>query len=627
MCGIAGMVLTQADPQSLRTLEAMLDGLRHRGPDATGTTVEGQGRVWLGHRRLSVVELGEAGLQPMASACGRYVIVFNGEIYNFRRLREELRRSGHTPPWRGESDTEVLLEAVARWGLQAALERAIGMFALALWDRREGQLWLARDRMGKKPLYYGMCGQDLVFASELRAFRHHPKFPCQIEPKALTLLMQLGYVPSPLSIIAGVFKLSPGHLFCPDLPGGEQAYWSHASFAGRSRRLDAGQAKRELLTLLDDAVGLRLIADVPLGVFLSGGIDSSLVAALAQRQSSRPIRTFSVSLGGHPLDESRQAAAVAAHLGTRHTEVFVGPEAALPLISRLGSVYDEPFCDSSQIPTFLLSQAARQDVTVILSGDGGDEPFCGYDRYSLCCRQWAWASRLPPGLGSLLAAALEALPAGIWPRPALADRGHGLAELLRCRSLLDNYYRLAGFWNRPQVALRNPVFSREFAERLSGSPQSDGIEKLMYFDLQTLLPDGILTKVDRASMAVSLEVRCPLLDHRVVEYAWSLPLSLKCANGQPKWILKSLLFDLVPRALLDRPKKGFSIPLAEWLRGPLRPWAEQLLDPVAMGPLDYFDGETIARTWSEFVNQGRGWHNRLWAILMFLQWWAEFHSQ
>lgn len=622
VCGIAGIVSKQPAESGPQILSAMLECLRHRGPDGSGQVSESEGRVLLGHNRLSVVELGPAGRQPMESACGRYLITFNGEIYNFLRLQSELRKCGYEGEFRGRSDSEVLLAAIAHWGLPEALRRAIGMFSLALWDRDRRQLWLGRDRIGKKPLYYGTCGRDFVFASELRAFRQHPDFVVRVDPAALTLYLRFGYVPSPLSILAGVYKLSPGHLFSEAT--GPQPYWSHADFAGQSRPVEASQARAKLLTLLEDAVALRLVADVPLGILLSGGVDSALITAVAQRQSTRPLKTFSVGFED-AMDESAHAARVAEYLGTDHTRVILGPEAALGVVNRLPQIYDEPFCDPSQVPTLLISQVARRDATVVLSGDGGDEIFAGYDRYPLCSQQWRTLSRVPPPLRRLGRLAVEFCQ-HLWPYGCLADRMDGLSELLRAKCLLDNYYRLAGFWNRPEKAMSHPVFSAEFEARLTATRLADNLENLMFYDAQTLLPDGILTKVDRASMAVSLEVRSPLLDHRVVEFAWGLPLSLKYAGGDFKWILKSLLYDQIPRALVDRPKQGFCIPLGSWLRGPWREWASHWLEPAELQRHGFFRAETLARTWHEFLHHGRSWHNRLWAIIIFQQWWSEFQA-
>lgn len=618
-------------PEKQSILEAMLDSLRHRGPDGSGLVLEAGGRVLLGHRRLAIVELSEAGRQPMESSCGRYVLTFNGEVYNFRRLRETLRQEGYRERFRGQSDTEVLLAAITHWGLPAALGRVIGMFSLALWDRGQGKLWLARDRIGKKPLYYGRCGGDFVFASELRAFRRHPEFSPAINPAGLTLFLRFGYVPSPLSILSGVFKLQPGHLYCPG--SAPQRFWSHAEFVGTARPIPAARARTDLLGLLEDSVRLRLISDVPLGVLLSGGVDSSLIAALAQRESSHRVKTFALGFEDDPLDETAEAAEVADYLGTQHTQVRHSPEAALALLRRLPEMYDEPFCDPSQLPTYLVCLTAREQVKVVLSGDGGDELFCGYDRYRLCSRQWAATAWFPHWLRRRGARLLELVPPQWWHRLTglraerdLPDRVHGLVELLRCPRLLDNYYRLAGLWNRPELALLDPAYSAEFEARLSGPTLADRIENLMFFDAETLLPDGILTKVDRASMAVGLEVRSPLLDHRVVEFAWQLPNDLKYAGGSLKWILKSLLYELVPRPLVDRPKRGFNVPLGRWLRGPFRDWADQLLDPVALKAEGFFRPEAVAKCWHEFLHQGRAWHQRLWAVMVFQLWWSDFRA-
>lgn len=626
MCGIAGIFASQDLPQLRQLGQAMLDRLAHRGPDGQGQSQEAEGRLWLGHRRLSVLDPSAAGQQPMESACGRYVLSFNGEIYNFQRLRQELQATLKALAFRGQSDTEVLLAGIAHWGLEACLRRCLGMFALALWDRHQRELWLARDRVGKKPLYYGWMGQDFVFASELKALRVHPHCPRRVDPAALTMLLRFGYVPAPLAILPGISKLEPGQLLCYRQGTLQRTrFWQHADWAGQR----SPQSLEELDTLLQDAVSLRLISDVPLGVLLSGGIDSSLVAALAQQQVGQPLSSFSLGFESPEFDESEKALGVARSLGTRHQVLRMGASQALELLPCLPQLGDEPFCDPSLLPTYLVSRLARQQVTVVLSGDGGDEAFAGYDRYRLATSQWRMASRIPPwlrrGLSQVIGWGDRLFPLGV--APYLRDRLHGAKELLRGDCLLDNYKRLAGFWRFPQEALLHPQFSPEFEARLSPSgPDLRAEEWMIYWDLQTLLPDGILTKVDRASMAMGLEVRCPLLDHRVLEFAWGLPLESKMDSRESKKALRSLLFRRVPRGLVDFPKKGFCIPLAEWLRGPLRDWAEELLSPSSLGQDGYFRVPIIRQRWREFVQGGRNWQQSLWAILMFQQWQRSFRA-
>jgi asparagine synthase (glutamine-hydrolysing) len=595
----------------------MLVRLRHRGPDDSDVVVTGG--LTLGHRRLSVIDLSRAGRQPMAyQEC---YLTFNGEIYNFAKLRRELLRDGQSEDFQGYSDSEVLLHCLVRWGVAHTLTRLVGMFSFAFWDGT--QLWLARDRLGQKPLYYGWCGEDFVFASELRAFREHPEFQGVIDRQALALYLKLGYVPNPFSIFCGISKLEPGHYY---VGGASRQYWSHP--VGCSRPMDDEEAKELVTQAIRQAVTDRLVADVPLGVLLSGGIDSSLITALAQEEQGKPIKTFSLGFETHEYDESRHAAAVASHLGTEHTEFRLSAGEARSLLTRLPEIHDEPFCDPSQIPTFLVCREARKEVTVALSGDDGDSQFLGYPRYFLCSSQWDRWGRLPSALRRSLSMGIESLPSrllwllGRLTFPTLGDRVRGLQELLRCESLLDNYLRLAGFWARPIRAQTFPEgISETFRSRLTYS--ENPLETLMFWDTQTL-PDSVLTKVDRASMANSLEVRSPLLDHRLWELSWTLPLNMKFRNGAYKWILREILYQRVPRELVDRPKQGFCIPLADWLRGPFKSWAQELLSPQTMARHGLFRDDTTQRTWHEFQEWGFGWEQRIWSLAIFNQWRESF---
>jgi asparagine synthase (glutamine-hydrolysing) len=647
MCGLAGFIdCDRATPASeLRaTVDRMAATLRHRGPDAGGGWVDPATGVALGFRRLAILDLTEGGDQPMASACGRYVIVFNGEVYNFRELRKELVAAGHA--FRGRSDTEVLLAAVSAWGVESALRRSNGMFAFALWDRTLRVLHLARDRLGEKPMYYGWAGASFLFGSELKALRANPAFRAEVDRDALALYLRHKYVPAPWSIYHGVRKLPAGTLLTVD-PGtrGRDAaprpYWSarEAAEAGPDRRLGADEAVEELDGLLRDAVRLRMVADVPLGAFLSGGIDSSTVVALMQAQSSRPVKTFTVGYEDDDFNEAADALAVARHLGTDHTELYLSPAECMEVIPRLPTLYDEPFADSSQIAVFLVSALARRHVTVSLSGDGGDELFGGYNRYLWAPAVWRRASRFPRPLRRTATSLLTSRSPEAWGRllrraGALAPRSvnqrlvgdklYKLARVLELDRSEDLYLELVSHWKEPGSIVMG---ARELPTPVTDPAQwaqVPGIaEHMMYLDLVTYLPDDILAKVDRASMGVSLEARVPLLDHRVVEMAWRVPLDLKVRNGSTKWLLRQVLHRYVPPRLVERPKMGFGVPIDRWLRGPLRDWAEALLDQRRLRADGYLDPEPVAARWAEHLSGRRDWQYHLWDVLMFQAWLEE----
>lgn len=653
MCGFAGYLggsSWHGTDTAGALLRRMNGAIETRGPDDAGYWHDGGG-VALGHRRLAILDLTPAGHQPMVSACGRYVIAYNGEIYNHLELRAELEEVGQSPGWRGHSDTETLLAACSAWGIRGAVERAVGMFALALWDRAEQVLTLGRDRLGEKPLYYGWQGRGaeacFLFGSDLAALKAHPAFAAGIDRGALCLLMRHNYIPAPHSIYEGVLKVPPGYLLTVSRNRPEprvQAYWSlpevaaagvAAPFAGTD-----AQAIDELEAVLQRAVGRQMVADVPLGAFLSGGIDSSVVVALMQAQSSRPVRTFTIGFEETDYDEAGHARAVAAHLGTDHTELYVTAREALDVIPRLPALYSEPFSDSSQIPTFLVSQLARRHVTVSLSGDGGDELFCGYPRYELAGNIWGQLKRWPPGVRAAAATALRTLPAAGWNAVAAPIRGilpasrrgaligdklHKGAALLRARRIDDLYLGLVSHWD-PSGVVRG---AQEPLTPLRGAPPAlaglDERQRLMALDALTYLPDDILVKVDRAAMGVSLETRVPLLDHRVVAFAWRLPQHLKRRHGVGKWALRQVLHRHVPEALVERPKMGFGIPLASWLRGPLRDWAEALLDEARLKRDGFFHPGPIRQKWAEHLSGTRNWQSHLWDVLMF-QAWLDHHG-
>ena len=645
MCGIVGILSPhrERDADAIgRLCSQMADQLRHRGPNDAGTWVDAGAGLGLGHRRLSIIDLSPSGHQPMVSASERYVIAFNGEIYNFAQMQDELGQAGIR--MRGRSDTEVLLEGIACWGLEQTLRRANGMFALAVWDRCERVLHLARDRLGQKPLYYGWAGRDLVFSSELKPFDVLPRVEWTVDRAVLTLFLRHGYVPEPHCIWAGFHKLAPatwlsigekdlGARLLPE----SRPYWSvrTAAVAGRNDPiLDPVEAENQLDALLRDAVRSCMVSDVPLGAFLSGGIDSSTVVALMQAQSDRPVRTFTIGFREGGYDEAVHARAVARHLGTEHTEAIVTDSDARALIPSLPDIYDEPFADSSQIPTHLVSRLARQSVTVSLSGDGGDELFGGYNRY-VWGKNVAQGIRLAPlGVRRALACGMRSLSVGAWDSlvaclpsrarlPQAGDKMHKLAGILESASQEQAYWRMTSLWQDPQAALMNTTELPTDLGDPARWPDGDFVERIMQLDAETYLPGDILAKLDRASMAVSLETRVPLLDHRVVELAWRMPLGWKIRHGEGKWPLRQLLYRHVPRALMERPKKGFSIPLADWLRGPLRDWAEALIEPGRIAREGYLEAAPIRRAWQQHQEGDQDHSSRLWCVLAFQSWLQE----
>src|SRR5713101_337932 len=647
MCGIAGFWQTKRGTEDpLEILGRMGALLAHRGPDDSGTFHDGATGIGLAFRRLSILDLSPEGHQPMFSASGRYVIIFNGEVYNYVEVRAELG-PGH---WRGHSDTEVMLEAFERWGVESAVRRFVGMFAIALWDRQEVKLCLIRDRLGIKPLYYGHVSGDFVFASELKAIRQHPDFDAEVDHDVLALYMRHNYVPSPHCIYKGLHKLRAGHILTLGSAAGQtdsHPFWSAEGVArnGLHSRFDGSDAEAidQLHTKLMEAVRLRMIADVPLGAFLSGGIDSSTVVALMQAQSSRPVRTFTIGFHEDRYNEATHAKKVAAHLGTDHTELYLTPKDALDVVPLLPSMYDEPFSDSSQIPTYLVSKLARSKVTVSLSGDGGDELFYGYDRYPFTIRLWNSIRIIPSPARKGAARLLQAVPpAGIdvvsrMLRPFLpsrvrmfasGDKAHKFASFLAIGSREAIYLHALSHWNPSQVVLNShePGALQESISELAKVLNIRLEEVMMLTDLLNYLPDDILTKVDRASMAVSLEARVPLLDHRVVEFAWRLPRTLKIRHGVGKWILRQVLNKYVPQHLIERPKMGFGVPVDCWLRDPLRDWAEDLLSEKNLAWHGFLNVVPIRKKWREHLSGGRNWQYLLWDVLVFQDWFLHHRS-
>lgn len=652
MCGLTGFLggVYAHDVGSRKgLLQKMADKIANRGPDDVGYWLDADHLIGLGHRRLSIVDLSPAGHQPMLSHSGRYVIAFNGEIYNHSFLREQLK--AQSIAWRGHSDTETLLGGFDAWGIQRTLERAIGMFAFAVWDKKTHILTLGRDRLGEKPLYYGWQGRGenavFLFASELKALRAHPAFENDIDRGALSLQLRHNCIPAPYSIYRGISKLPAGSLLTVSLRQREPKiwpYWSGAKMAesGLTNVFSgsADQAVDELEALLKDAVYLQMMADVPLGAFLSGGVDSSTVVALMQAQSSRPIKTFSIGFREKGYNEAEHAKAVAKYLRTDHTEMYVTAEQAMAIIPKLPMLYDEPFSDSSQIPTFLVSQLAKQHVTVSLSGDAGDELFCGYNRYKMTAGAWRRLAQIPLPMRSLFAKGLTSISPALWSKLAetasvvlpgssqwahVGDKLHKGASILTSQSVDALYRGLTSHWQDPALVViggdEPPTLLTDNAPLMKGL---NGVERMMVLDMLTYLPDDILVKVDRAAMGVSLETRVPFLDHRVVEFAWRLPQSMKLRNGRTKWVLRQVLYRHVPQSLIERPKMGFGIPVAEWLRGPLRDWGETLLDAARLKHEGFFQPALIRQKWEEHLSGKRNWQHQLWNVLMF-QSWLEHH--
>ena len=654
MCGIAGIVGEAARDAGL--LSRMAGAIARRGPDDQGSWIDAEAGVALANRRLAIIDLSPQGHQPMHSSNGRYVLTFNGEIYNHAELKSELEGRGAAPEggWRGHSDTEVLVEAVAALGLGRAVERCVGMFAFALWDRKERRLSLVRDRFGEKPLYYGWAGSDFVFASELKAIRLHPRFNAEVDRRALSLFASRTYIPAPLSIYRGIFKLEPGCILELD---GEAArrplaeapavgfsalglsitrYWSYRDTL-RKGLADPIENEDEALAQLEQslarAVQGQSIADVPVGAFLSGGIDSSTVVALYQKYSAQPVRTFTIGFEEEAFNEAHYARAVARHFGTEHHERIVTPVEAREVIPQLPQMYDEPFADSSQIPTYLVSRFAREQVTVALSGDGGDELFGGYKRYFTTGRLWSKLKMLPAPVRAAAGASLGRLPPAVWDKIGGMTAGGRLPPHFGMK-VRKSLLTVAGARNLDELFLTfldewsgdtPPVLGAEGAEGLCpfaldlGTEAPDSL-RMMYCDALSFLPDDILCKVDRASMAVSLEVHVPYLDHRVAELAARMPVGMKIRGGTGKRILRRLLYREAPKELFERPKTGFGIPVGQWIKGPLREWAEDLLDPAAMRSQGWFDPAPVTRRWNDHLSGKRDSTQALWAVLMFQAW-------
>ncbi len=642
MCGIVGVV--SKERIRLEPLVREMAGcLQHRGPDSDGVWTDRQQGVALGHRRLSIIDPSPSGRQPMCSSCGRYVIVYNGEIYNHHEIRESLEATQDVQ-WRGHSDTEVLLESVRRWGVHETLDRAAGMFVFGIWDQKDQTLYLGRDRMGQKPLYFGWVGNSFVFASELKALCRHPEWEGKIDEGALCQYFHYSYVPGPRSIYQGIRKVKPGTFVTLDATTDttdQRTYWDLTDKVERARKDPFSGTPEEAVDQLEErlreVVGEQMVSDVPLGAFLSGGIDSTTIVALMQEASSRRVQTFTVGFHDETYNESDHARAVAHHLGTNHTELTAGSQDAVDLVSRLPQVYDEPFADASQIPTLLIAQLTSEHVTVSLSGDGGDEAFGGYNRYRWGRRIWEQISSMSGRVRSVAGKTLSAMspqPLGqlyqwlspFMPKSMRQKRPGGkiskVSKAMEAESLETFYDSLL---SHSSTSLK-PLLKRERGrseERWIFRKQGDVAEQMMLWDMQSYLPDGILVKVDRATMAASLESRAPYLDRRILEFALSLPVELKIRHGKGKWILRQVLHRHVPKHLMDRPKQGFTPPIGDWLRGPLRDWGESLLSRRRLEQHGFLRHKPIQRYWKEHINGNADYENVLWRVLMFQAWYQE----
>lgn len=643
MCGIAGF-FGQFDAELMSTMAlAMADRIAYRGPDDFGVWVDTETGIALAHRRLAIVDLSPAGHQPMLSASGRFVLVFNGEIYNHLELRAQLGAQGHAPAWRGHSDTETLLAAIEAWGLHSTLKACVGMFAIALWDTQEKTLSLARDRFGEKPLYYGWQNGVLLFGSELKAIGAHPNFERRINRDAVALLLRYNYIPAPYSIWQGISKLPQATtitLRIGQTDAKPEAYWSLATVAENGQLSpftgSESEAAETLHDVLSQSIRGQMLADVPLGALLSGGIDSSMVVALMQSQSSRPVKTYSIGFHEKQFDESGYARDVAKHLGTEHTELFMSAKDVFNAVPNMPHMYDEPFADSSQLPTSLVMALARQHVTVALSGDGGDELFGGYNRYLMSPKVWKAMQLVPAPLRGTLGKALQAVSPQHWDQLAkpfahlikqnmIGNKVHNLSNrLINVKSFDDLIMSLTSEWNEQSAVVIGAGHAVSFINQPSLWPDiRDPASRIMFVDSMTYMPDDILVKVDRAAMAVSLETRAPFLDHRVAELAWRLPISMKIHDGSGKHILRQVLYKYVPRQLIDRPKMGFSIPIDQWLRHELRDWAEALLAPERLKQEGFFDVAMVQEAWQVHLSGSRNYSARLWSVLMFQAWLQE----
>ena len=652
MCGITGFFGGDFTTTTLNesTLVGMADRLLTRGPDSSGIWLDASAKIGLAHRRLAIVDLSDAGHQPMGSHSDRYIITYNGEIYNSAEIRNELTEARLQPKWRGHSDTETILAGFDVWGVKETIARVKGMFAIAVWDKECEELSLVRDRIGEKPLYYGWQGsgskRTFLFGSELKALKSHSSFTNDIDRASLALYMRYCYVPAPYSIYEGIKKLEPGTILTVSLKQNScrsEKYWDALDVVTKGAKDPFGESKIEITnnldTVLKKTVSQQMMADVPLGAFLSGGVDSSAVVALMQTQSSRPVKTFTIGFEEAGFNEAEFAKSVAEHLETEHTELYVSSEDALNVIPKLPELYCEPFADSSQIPTFLVSSLAREHVTVSLSGDGGDELFCGYNRYVFADKLWKGLNLMPAAGRILIGRTIENLPKGTWNKAFSAidrmtprkfngiswgDKLQKGAGVIGSKNLNDLYMRLVSNWQDPSsVVIGAEEHQKGFSTDDSLLVELDDITKMMAVDMVSYLPDDILVKVDRAAMGVSLETRVPFLDQDVFEFASKIPLEMKLNKGVGKSVLRDVLYKYVPKDLIERPKMGFGVPVGVWLKGPLRDWAEILLDESMLEQQGFFHVDVVRRMWDEHIAGTRNWQSQLWAVLMFQAWFLE----
>jgi asparagine synthase (glutamine-hydrolysing) len=646
MCGISGFYSKSLSTFNNVILKMNL-AISHRGPNSSGTWNDKNSGIILGHQRLSIIDLSEAGNQPMQSNSGRFVLTYNGEIYNHLEIRHELKKNNFNSKWQGNSDTETLLQAIDYWGLEITLQKIEGMFAFGLWDKKTHCLTLVRDRIGEKPLYFGWQGKGdnkvFIFGSELKALKAHPEFKGEIRRDSIALQLRHNYIPAPYSIYKDIFKLPPGHylelkesdLKNSSLPN-SRTYWSliETAIYGKNNQLTNSEEniQKDLEELLQSSVKKQMISDVPLGAFLSGGVDSSVLVALMQSQSNLPVKTFTIGFNEEDYNEANHAKKIAKHLGTNHTELHVSSKRAMEVIPKIPLIYDEPFSDSSQIPTFLVAQLASKQVKVALTGDAGDELFCGYNRYLMSKKFWNIISLIPSPCRKILSSGLKILSSQNWQKISnflpsssryhnFGDKIYKGVDALKAKTLSDLYYILSSHWQNPtEIVFSTKEPATIFNELIPRLKDLNNQEKMMALDFVTYLPDDILVKVDRASMACSLETRIPFLDHKLIEYVWKIPHFLKYRDGQGKWILRQILKKYVPKNLTERPKMGFGVPIDTWLRGPLRDWAENLLDEKRLNEEGYFNTKLIRDKWTEHLSGKRNWQHHLWDILMSQAW-------
>ena len=651
MCGICGFY-SKTSLSFDNIILKMNSAISYRGPDSSGVWQDSTTGIVLGHQRLSIIDLSDAGKQPMISNSGRFVLTYNGEIYNHLEIRNEIKKNKINIKWKSKTDTETLLEALELWGIEKTLKKITGMFAFGIWDKKNCSLTLVRDRMGEKPLYYGWQGNGdskvFLFGSELKALKAHPEFNGVIDRDAVALQLRHNCIPDPYSIYKDIYKLLPGHyiqLNENNLKNGllpnPKLYWSitQSAIYGINNQLEISkeEIQRDLEKNLQLSIEQQMISDVPLGAFLSGGIDSSTVVALMQSKSNRPVKTFTIGFDENDYNEAQHAKKIANHLGTEHTELYVSSEKAMQIIPKLPMIYDEPFSDSSQIPTFLVSQLAKQDVKVALSGDGGDELFCGYNRYFLTDKRSKQFNLIPTLLRKVLANGIKSINANTWNKiikllpgaSGYTNFGHKMhkgANVLKSKNFLELYSIICSDWQNPtEVVLNSKEPATLLNEIKNEFSNLNNHQKMMMLDQINYLPNDILVKIDRAAMTSSLETRVPLLNHKLIEYAWKIPHNLKSQNGEGKWILKQILNKYVPKDLTQKSKKGFSIPLGSWLRGPLKDWAENLLNEKRLCQEGYFNSKLIRDKWSEHLSCKHNWENDLWNVLMF-QAWIDFNN-